>query len=652
MDVICDIETNIPPTKIYLVICKDVDNEKVYTFRDVGPNETGLAALREFGRGVRKWIGHNFLGFDRRWLADLAGVVIDPRCVLDTLVLSHLFEGTRTKHSLESWGETLGIKKVGADLAEWGTFTPLMEDRCRSDVEINYALYKRFLRLIQSPTWAPSIRTEHYIAHLTNTLHDNGFAFAYPEAVLLKKEVDKELSSIDSRLLLSFPKKVVLLKEITPKGTTHGTISRVPFKFLGANPDLSPYTIGAPFSRIDYVDFNPASPSQIVERLNAAGWQPFEKTKGHREAEKALQQAYRKPRSPYRDEEITNLRASLAIYGATGWSISEENLKTLPDTAPPAAKELVQRLLLASRSSTLQTWLDAYNHESKRIHGRFHHIGAWTHRMSHANPNMGNIPKFDAKQPAKTPYSDRMRALWCAGRGRYLVGVDAESIQLRILAHYIDDPEFTKAIISGRKEDGTDPHSLNQRALGTVCKSRDDAKTFIYAWLLGAGKGKVANILGCSAAEAAEADKNFLDRYPGLRYLKDKVIPNDAARGYFQGFDGRYVRIIGDDISARSHYALAGYLQCGEVTIMKRAVEIWYPQLTQEGVPFTWVNFVHDEWQTETPRDMEIAEYVARTQAAAIQRVGDDLNLRCPMAGSILNAHGKLAIGDNWMQTH
>ena len=311
--------------------------------------------------------------------------------------------------------------------------------------------------------------------------------------------------------------------------------------------------------------------------------------------------------------------------------------------------------MVANRASTLEQWLGVVKQEDDgqwRIHGSFNHIGAWTGRMSHDRPNMGNIPKFDAKQPHKTPYSDRMRALWCAGTGRFLVGVDAESIQLRILAHYINDPEFTNALVEGKKEDGTDPHSVNQRALGRACKSRDDSKTFIYAFILEAGLGKIAQILSCSKTEAEEARENFLDRYPGLRYIKEEVVPEDAAKGYFIGFDGRAVRIRGEDIDSRKHFTLAGYLQSGESIIMKRAVEIWYPKLRAEGVPFWPVNFVHDEYQTEVLNDLETATYVAETQAAAIRQVGIDLNLRCPMAGSILNSHGKIAIGETWLETH
>lgn len=644
--VICDLEANgLSPTEIHVIVCKDVDTGEVYVFKDNWDD------FRRFRDTVGTWIGHNFLGFDRPALSKVLAVDIDAGACIDTLVLSRLTDATLGSHSLEAWGVRLGLPKLHTDITDWSKYTPEMEERCKGDVETNFLLYKHLYRFIESPIWKDAIETEHYIASLCHTLSQNGFAYNLSNSLELQKVILKELKGIDKELTEAFRPKVSLVREVLPRATKFGTIAKnsIP-KVLGT--DFTPYTADAPFSLIEYVPFNAGSPKQIVERLNEAGWSPRDKTKGHKEAEKALR-ALKRQRgwSPTREAEKDALRAKLEYYATYGWMISEANLATLPDTAPKAASTLVRRLLLASRASTLQTWIDACG-EDGRIHGSFHHIGAWTHRMSHSDPNQGNIPKFDAKQPHKTPYSDKMRQLWMAGKDRLLIGVDAESIQLRIFGHYLNDEEFINALVSGRKEDGTDPHSVNQRALGKPCKSRDDSKTFIYAWLLGAGLAKVAAILGCSLEEAEEANDNFLKRYPGLAYLKEHVIPRDATRGYFEGFDGRLVKIWGDDYDSRRHFTLAGYLQNGEAVIMKRAVQLWYPKLVREKVPFWWVNFVHDEWQTETVNDMEIAKYVATTQADSIRQVGVDLGLRCPFAGSILNAHGKLAIGSNWMETH
>jgi DNA polymerase-1 len=657
-----DLEANgLTPTKIWIVVFKDIQTGEINVFKPYLLDQ--VDAFKSFAEHVSLWVGHNFLNYDRPALARVLGVVIPPDRVLDTLVVSRLTDATRSSHSLESYGSELKQPKLHTDLSDWSQWDPRFEERCRGDVETNFLHYKKFERFLTSPSWKDAIETEHFIATLCkDELNANGFSFNYSNAVELRSRIEAELSGLEAELTKAFPVKVVFEKEVNPRATKHGTINRTSIPRCLGN-DYTVYSPDAPFSLISYQTFNPGSTTQRIERLWEAGWQPINKTDGHSEALRELRTLNRKRRKTAEDQvAINSLGGKLVRYATYGWKADEENLSTLPETAPQGAHSLVRWMILSNRISTLTSWMACVRPPEPgnalpdyRVHGNFNHILPWTHRMSHSEPNLGNVPKF--VNPQVSPYSDEMRALWQAGPGQLLVGVDAESIQLRIFGHYIDDEEFINSLLRGKKEDGTDPHSVNQRALGTPCKSRDAAKTFIYAWLLGAGISKIAAILGCSKEEAEEAGKNFLNRYPGLRFLKEKVIPEDAARGYFQGFDGRYVKIIGDDVDARKHFTLAGYLQCGEAVIMKRAVQIWYPKLKREGVPFKWVNFVHDEWQTEVP-DLETAQYVARTQADAIREVGDALKLRCPMAGSWFSEHGteingeKWAIGRTWMETH
>lgn len=657
MRVVADLEANgLNPTKIWCLVAKDIDTGQVYQFED-----TNDKAFQDFAEQVSLWIGHNFLGFDAPVLNRLCNLHIPLTAVIDTLVVSRLVDSTRKRHGLEAWGEELRHPKLHTDITDWETYDPRMLERCVSDVELNYILYKRFEKYIQSPRWQAALRTEHFVASLCRTLHDNGFAFDLEGAKALHDEIKVEVDKLNEEMKAAFGLRVIPGKEVTPVLTKHGSVSRANLRFAG--DDLTPYYAGASFTRISYEEFNAASHLQRLRVLWEAGWEPINKTKTHYQTEKTLTQIKRKRKKSSADfEEMKRLAELLGEYGKSGygysgWTTDEENLSTLPASAPEACHRLARFLLLNNRLSTLNSWIEAC-HEDGRIHGSFNNIGAWTQRMSHDKPNMGNIPKFDTKQPHKTPYSDRMRSLWTAGRDRYLVGVDAESIQLRIFGHYINDQEFIQSLLKGDKATGTDPHSVNQRALGVPCKSRDDAKTFIYAWLLGAGIARVAGILGCSRDEAEIAVNNFIKAYPGLQYLKEDVIPYDAERGYFEGFDGRFVFIRGDDVDHRRHYCLGGYLQNGEKLIMARAAELWVPRLEKEKVPFWPVNFVHDEFQIETVRDMDTAIYVASTVADAIRQAGESLDLRCPMAGSFQSDHGtlvngqKLAIGDNWYVTH
>lgn len=641
MIAICDIETDgLNPSRIWVICAKNADTGETWTFPEPDLNP---GPFLEFAKSVDVWVGHNFLSFDLPVINRLTQAGIPEDLVIDTFICSKLFEFFRKSHSLASYGEEFGEKKPEHE--DWSCLSPEMILRCQSDVRNTERVFLRFHEFIYSSLWKEVLRIEHRMVSLSNALSKNGFFFNLKEAKELYIVINKELLLLTEVLLKVFPKKTVLLKEITPVGTKHGTINKKDFRFLGPNPDLSPYSIGSTFSLLEWKEFSPGSPQQRIDRLWDAGWRPTEKTDGHKDFLKLP----KKDRDPGKADR----------FARYGWTTSEANLDTLPRDAPEGIRKLVQWLLVSARVRKLDEWFLAYSAQSGRIHGQFTPIGAWTQRWSHSAPNMGNIFKFNAKQPEKTPYSDVMRKLWTASPGRFLVGVDAEGIQLRVLAHYINDPVLTAATIGG------DPHSVNWRALGDPCRSRDAAKTFIYAWLLGAGIGKVSVILDCSYEEAEIACKNFVDRYPGLRYLKDEVIPRDAMNGYFQGFDGRYVRVKGEDQPAKEYYMLGGYLQNGETVVMRHALDLWERRLTKERVPFWLVNFVHDEFQTEVPRDLELAKYVSTVQADSIRLVGEQFGLNCPMAGSSLGKYptyehsrtpdGKVnywAIGDNWMETH
>jgi DNA polymerase-1 len=360
-----------------------------------------------------------------------------------------------------------------------------------------------------------------------------------------------------------------------------------------------------------------------------------------------------------------------------GWKLNETNLSTLPEDAPTEIRALTKWLTLEGRRSSLEKWIECVEDDG-RIHGKFWHIGAWTHRKSHSNPNQANIASvynhefqdelddkwyveiegekfgpFDTSDEArlyvpggispvgqvKTKFDGRLRELFHAPEGAWLVGTDADGIQLRILAHYMESESYRDAIFLGKKEDETDIHNVNKRALGGICRDRDTAKTFIYAWLLGAGLYKIADILGTTVSSAALAVDAFLASLPELKKLKEYKIPKYAARGYFIGIDGRKV-------PCNSEYLmLAGMLQSGEAIAMKLACAHWHAAATKAGYKFELVDDVHDEWQTIVYGDIRDAEAVGKLQREAIEYVGKELDLFCPLAGST-------TIGKNWRETH
>lgn len=649
MRIAFNIEGNgLTPDKIWVIACKDIDTGEMHVFRP-GTTDTDRDRFQQFAEKVDYWIGHNILGYDLPVLVNL-GLLRDipnPDLVLDTLIISKLVDYPRKGHSAEDYAEEFGLGRQPQ--VEYKQYSQRLEEYCIRKVDITLRIRTKYLRYISDEGHRRSISLEHYFQLVVNNLSNNGFFFAKDKAKILLSKVEEELRILDLDINNAFRPKLKLIRTVTPRSTKYGTISlsSIPVRL---RDDLSVFTVDAPFSYCEWVTFNPSSHKQLISVLNEAAWSPVDKTETHKDVEREYNQLKNRRKDEALDIRFKELYSKLQSLKETGWKINENNLETLPSTAPVAARLLAKRILLESRRRTLTEWLDLVTSD-QRIHGRFQGIGAWTHRMAHQNPNTANIPnEFDTAGKKKL-YGKELRALWSAPKNRLLVGVDAEGIQLRIFAHYINDPEFTQALVEGKKDDKTDPHSLNQRILGSVCKSRAAAKRFIYALLLGAGLGKLAEILGCSNSQAEEALNRLLERYTGWAALKENVFPKDARRGWFQGLDGRKVRIPGNTEGGRKHLAMSGYLQNGEAVVMKAATLKWWQKL--DSYDALLVNLVHDEWQVECRNNVTEALEIAEMMSSSLKEVGEDLGLLCPLAGSYYNDDLKdYTIATNWSKTH
>ena len=658
MKVIIDIETNAleNPTKIWVVVCKNIKSGKIDIFRRLSDDEFERQRFIEYSKRVSTWIGHNIISYDLKHLRKLIdgfpNVPIRQNddgslSILDTLVVSKCIDYPRNGHSIESYGLEFGLEK--GDFQDWSKYSLEMEKYCIRDVEIGHLIYKKYQRYIHNKDRIKSLLTEHQFEEVVDELHENGFYFNRVKAERMLEKVTSELEKLDKQILEAFKPRLKLIREITPKETKYGTISlsSIPKALRG---NIEDFNVGAPFSYCKWEEFNPASHKQIIEVLNRAGWKPVDKTKTHVDKEREFNILKKNLSSNGLDLRLKSIYTDLERLRKIGWKVNEHNLETLPPNAPSSARLLATRILYESRRRTLTEWLNLLQ-EDGRIHGRFYAIGAWTHRMAHQKPNTANIPNEFDTQGKKKLLGKEMRSLWSAPKNRLLVGVDAEGIQLRIFAHYINDLDFTKSLVNGKKEDKSDPHSLNQSILGDVCKSRAAAKRYIYALLLGAGQSKLQEILDCDETSARKAYERLLERYTGFAELKETIIPADAKRGWFLGLDGRAVRIPGDTLGSRRHLAMSGYLQDGEAVVMKMATLKWIAELKDYDAKL--VNFVHDEWQVECPNDGAIALKIAKMMAESLVLVGQELGLKCPLAGSYWNDDLKdYTIGTNWAQTH
>ena len=643
--VVFDIETDgLDPSVIWVVVAKDVDTGEKFTFSQ----KTSLMyeEVRAFFSRVSTVIGHNIIGFDLPVLGKLAGIGFRGE-VIDTLVLSRLVDaGKFGGHSLDNLSKMFPEvgSKVKVHKDDWydGSKLDLFIERGEQDIEIQYALWKHLERFYNDPDWRASINLEHFTMRDCEEVQRTGFHFNIDEALSLEKELTELVEGLEHRLQDVVPQKCSNKGEVKLRRKQDGE----PYKTTAERVGDADFVDGASFWSVEFSPFNPRSSEQRVRFLNSCGWEPVEKTKGHYACERALKrERWLRSKGCSNKHKLLEFERKLEMFREFGWKVSEKNLDTLSDDAPEAAHLLVDFLILDGRLSDLKEWIGHYNQHTGRIHGTIKHIGSWTHRMAHSNPNTGNIfsawhgePKTRTDK-AKSLYDTKLRALWSVPKGKKLLGVDAAGIQLRILAHYINNEEYSYAVCEGRKEEGSDIHSVNARILGGACgeTSRDTAKTFIYAWLLGAGNGEVGRILGVSASKAKRAVDQFLSSIKGLGTLKRRTIPAIAKARFFTGLDGRKV------IVPSEHHVLAGLLQNGEAVVMKKARFIWKEKIDQFGLDARLVAIVHDEWQIEcSEKDVE---KVAEIVKDSIRQAGEELNLNVPL-------EGEANIADNWAGSH
>jgi DNA polymerase-1 len=282
----------------------------------------------------------------------------------------------------------------------------------------------------------------------------------------------------------------------------------------------------------------------------------------------------------------------------------------------PEAALVLEYLTLGKRIGMLRSWLD--NCKQGRIHGRVNTIGAVTGRMSHSSPNLAQIPS-----------EAQYRRCFTVETGNRLVGIDASGLELRMLAHYMQDDRFTSEILDG------DIHTANQQAFG--CDTRNQAKTLIYALLYGAGDAKLGNVVGGTAKVGKAMRDSYERSWPAYRKLVAKVTRMAERNEYLPGLDGRRVHV------RSAHAALNTLLQSAGAIVMKQALVLASDRLRQMKIPYRLVAQVHDELQIEVREPY--AEQVGKVVRNAIRRAGRELDMRCPLDGDY-------QIGTNWSQTH
>ena len=608
MTLIFDCETNgllKDTTKIHSLVIYDTEKDKLFSCTDnnyiYGFLEAYAPSIKEgldILAGADEIAGHNIVKFDLPALQKLYPEFQPKGKIFDTLLMSKLVypdvgekddrnirkglfpKKLRGRYSLKAWGYRL--KEYKGDYCEqedcWAEWSSDMQRYCEQDVMVT----KKLFDLLKSKNISEkAIEIEHKFAKIIGLQEQRGVCFDKQKAIELAGRLIQEKENAERELKLAFPNEI---REET-------FIPKVNNKTKG-------YIKGQPFVKRVEVEFNPSSRQMLAERLiKKYGWKPTKLS----------------PTGlPVIDEEV----------------ISELKYPEAP---------LLQRYFLVTKTlgqlaEGKNAWLKL-EHDSV-IYGGVDTIGAVTGRCTHNSPNLAQVPA------GHSAFGKECRELFKARNGFRFIGCDASGLELRMLAHYMNDEDYTYEILHG------DIHTANQNAAGLP--TRDNAKTFIYGFLYGAGDAKIGAITGKGSAEGKSIKSKFLRSLPKLEKLTKGVKQKISERGYLKGLDGRILKV-------REQYkGLNVLLQSAGAIVMKKALCILYDDCVQKG----WIKDryylsednliyfvlnIHDEYQAEVKP--EIAEEYKVMAVEAIKKAGEYFNMRCPLDGEAKE-------GDNWHETH
>lgn len=622
-----DIETNglyydVTKAHCMVIITRDEKSGKETTYKyRLNEVEAGALFLLDVLKQGGFIVGHNIINYDIPVLEKLYPSFRVSReqrkGVIDTLVLSHLmFSDIADRdyglvranklppkligsHSLKAWGFRLGeLKGTYSEETEnaWDEFNDAMLAYNEQDVVVTMKLFY-YLSEIQYPKEA--IKLEHEAQWLMAQQERNGFSFDMFKAQELEIKLRGRHSDIKGMLLKVLPQ--IPDKIFIPKRDN---------KRLG-------YVAGVPIQR--YKEFNPNSRQQI---------------------EWLIKNYYNY--TPDNQELFEGER--LKIDDITFGYIKEDD--NAPKELRDIANVMEEYLMLSKRLGQLIDgkwgWMKCVKADG-RIHGSVNPCGAVTGRATHSSPNVAQVPAVGS------PYGKECRELFTVPKGWYQVGVDASGLELRCLAHFMypyDKGAYAHEILNG------DIHTANQKAAGLP--ERNQAKTFIYAFLYGAGDEKIGKIVHGDAKDGKRLKKEFLLKTPAIAELRaaieNTLVDKRGYKGEIKKWKRKYLKgLDGRPLHVRSlHSALNLLLQSAGALICKKWMVLWEQNLIKAGLEhgkdFMFMAWVHDEGQVAC-RTKEIAETVVHIAQESMRETQSFFNFRMQ-----LDTEGK--IGRNWSDCH
>jgi len=319
----------------------------------------------------------------------------------------------------------------------------------------------------------------------------------------------------------------------------------------------------------------------------------------------------------------------------TGYSTDEKVLNSLKDKHIIIPKLLEYREVYKLYSTYIEPLLKlAFEDESHRIHTSFIQTGTATGRLSSKNPNLQNIP-------TRTPLGAKIREAFVAGEGKMLIGIDYSQIELRLLAHFSQDPTLVDAF----KHD-KDIHLQTATILfgeAEAKEKRNIAKTVNFGLLYGMGQKKLSDTLGITTKEAKAIIEKYFESFPTVKEYFRSIVDTSKEKGYVETLLGRrryfdYERATPMFRAAYERESVNTVFQGSAADLIKLSMNKIHQIIQDESLQATMLLQIHDELIFEV--DAQEAEHLAERFKEIMESI---YRLNIPLKSS-------LNVGKNWSQ--
>ena len=332
---------------------------------------------------------------------------------------------------------------------------------------------------------------------------------------------------------------------------------------------------------------------------------------------------------------------SKAKKSKTGqYSTSEEVLLALKP------KHEVVGLILSYREikkliSTYIAALPTYiNPTTGKIHTTYNQTVTATGRLSSSNPNLQNLP-------IRSERGQLIRQAVIPDEGCLFLSADYSQIELRLMAHFSQDPHLVQAFISGQDIHAATAAKIFNVSIDNVTKDqRRQAKTANFGIIYGISAFGLAQQLDCSRAEAKALIDGYFTAFPGVIDYIERQKQLAREQGYAVTLFGRkrYLPdILSHNATVRSfaeRNAVNSPIQGTAADIIKMAMVTIHRRLKEEGLKAQMIMQVHDELNFNVP----ISE-VDRVREIVVSEMQNVVHLTVPLIADC-------GIGANWLQAH